>query len=251
MTVMAAGQRRNRTPFFWGRSGRGPGGEALLRVRRAINGQFPPPSAGGLGCPPAPLPQPKSPGGSWTRSSPCHGPTTLTFSFSRSPFSMVPFFSSLGGGKQTQDKVYGGIKRRREKITQQKGCPRRGYKGEHPVTFSQALASPAPTTHTPKLLRFESSTLQPLPRLPPSLPPAESLLRVPVTSLEAGTGTGDVAALGLCCLGRSLPLPARGAAMGGPRCRSKPPQRVQDGGPRQMGFGCSSAHSSTPRDAEP
>lgn len=39
--------------------------------------------------------------------------------------------------------------------------------------------------------------------------------------------------------------------MPGPRCHSKHPQRMQDGGPGQMGFGCSSVHSSTPGDAEP
>ena len=126
-----------------------------------------------------------------------------------------------------------------------------GLQGEHPVTFSQALAWPPLTTYVPKLLHFQSSALQPLPGLPPSLPPSEPLLWMPVTSLEATTGTGNAGALGLRCLGRSLPLPAQGAAMRGPRCHSKHPQRMQDGGPRQMGFGCSSVPSSTLGDAEP
>lgn len=30
-------------------------------------------------------------------------PSRLTFSFSRSPFSMVPFFSSLGGGQENKE----------------------------------------------------------------------------------------------------------------------------------------------------
>lgn len=66
MTVMAAGQRRNRTAFLWGR------GDAEPPLQRG-----------------KPTPHP--------RCVPAAPPPALTFSFSRSPFSMVPFFSSLGG----------------------------------------------------------------------------------------------------------------------------------------------------------